>query len=96
MSRLGALWRPESAATYPTPTYLNLRGRIARFGCPFRCRPRQGSAQHQTCDHDGMVEPDRAALEDLDDTQLTAALPEYLEAAMAGQSAEAEDAGDVG
>ena len=39
-----------------------------------------------------MVEPDRAALEDLDDTQLTAALLEYLEAAMAGQSAEAEDA----
>jgi hypothetical protein len=39
-----------------------------------------------------MVEPDWAALEDLDDNQLQAALLEYLDAVMAGQPAEAEDA----
>jgi hypothetical protein len=33
-------------------------------------------ARHQTCDHDGMVEPDWAALEDLDDDQLAATLLE--------------------
>lgn len=39
-----------------------------------------------------MVEPDWAALEDLDDNQLAATLLEYLDAVMAGRSAEAEDA----
>jgi hypothetical protein len=39
-----------------------------------------------------MVEPDWAALEDLDDDQLAAALLEYLDAVMAGRSVEAEDA----
>jgi hypothetical protein len=39
-----------------------------------------------------MVEPDWAALEDLDDNQLQAALLEYLDAVMAGQPAQAEDA----
>ena len=39
-----------------------------------------------------MVEPDWAALEDLDDNQLAAILLEYLDAVMAGRSAEAEDA----
>jgi Domain of unknown function (DUF4375) len=50
------------------------------------------SARQQTCDHDGTVEPDWAALEDLDDNQLAATLLEYLDAVMAGRSAEAEDA----
>lgn len=39
-----------------------------------------------------MVEPDWAALEDLDDNQLAATLLEYLDAVMAGRSAQAEDA----
>jgi hypothetical protein len=39
-----------------------------------------------------MVEPDWAVLEDLDDNQLQASLLEYLDAVMAGRSAEAEDA----
>ena len=39
-----------------------------------------------------MVEPDWAALEDLDDNQLAATLLDYLHAVMAGRSAEAEDA----
>jgi len=39
-----------------------------------------------------MVEPDWAALEGLDDNQLAAALLEYLDAVMAGRSAQAEDA----
>jgi len=39
-----------------------------------------------------MVEPDWAALEDLDDNQLAATLLEYLDAVMAGRSVEAEDA----
>jgi hypothetical protein len=46
----------------------------------------------QTCDHDGMVEADWVALEDLDDNQLAATLLEYLDAVMAGRSVEAEDA----
>jgi hypothetical protein len=39
-----------------------------------------------------MVEPDWAALEDLDDNQLQATLLEYLDAVMAGRPAQAEDA----
>jgi hypothetical protein len=58
----------------------------------FGCGCGGWSARHQTCDHDGMVEPDWAALEDLDDDQLAAALLEYLDAVMAGRSVEAEDA----
>ena len=58
----------------------------------FGCGRGGWSARHQTCDHDGMVEPDWAALEDLDDDQLAAALLEYLDAVMAGRSAQAEDA----
>jgi hypothetical protein len=58
----------------------------------FGCGRGGWSARHQTCDHDGMVEPDWAALEGLDDNQLAAALLEYLDAVMAGRSAQAEDA----
>jgi hypothetical protein len=39
-----------------------------------------------------MVEPDWAALADLDDNQLEATLLEYLDAVMAGRPAQAEDA----
>jgi Domain of unknown function (DUF4375) len=40
----------------------------------------------------GMTEPDWAALRGLDDSELESVLLEYLDAAMAGQSAEGEDA----
>jgi hypothetical protein len=43
-------------------------------------------------DTGGMVEPDWAALADLDDNQLEATLLEYLDAVMAGRPAQAEDA----